>query len=144
MAEGCGISARSLSTGLRIAMLVPLSLVAALAATGCGGASSGSSPSDIEVDAFVRGAAPGGIAGAWESDGTRIELADDGSATIREGNAPEATGFWRQTDGTQGEVILDDGRTMGLSLSGDDLTLSDDPTAPGGGHNMTLHRGGAS
>lgn len=143
IARGSEQPGRFPSTGFRIAVLASLSLSACLLG-GCAGTAQGGGSADIEVDAFVRGAAPGGLTDSWvSSDGAEVVLSDDGRATMSDGRSAAASGFWRQTDATQGEVLFDDGRTLGLRLSGDDLSLYD-PSAPDGTPETVFHRKGAS
>ena len=133
------VSRRLLSMGIRIAASAFFCLSVCLLGS-CAGTAQGGNSTDIEMGAFERGAAPGGITDSWiASDGTEVVLSDDGSATMSGGQSAATKGFWRQTDATQGEILLDDGRTLGLRLSGDDLTLYD-PAAPDVPSEVVLHR----
>ena len=78
--------------------------------------------SDMPIDALVRGAAPGGLAGMWSApDGSTLALSDDGTAELSVAGGAGGAGNWRQGSATRGEVYLPGGEAWIVILSGDEL-----------------------
>lgn len=116
---------RFIRGGAVLATAVAMSLACATL-SGCSPeAKTEETDSEMPVEVFVRGAAPGGMTASWEGAGGRpsLVLGDDGTATW-DGDGGKAEGTWLMSGPTDGELMLSDGRSLRLELDEGTDTLS--------------------